>query len=572
MVVTAARRAGPASPRPSVRQSPALRLGEVALAALAGVLIACLMHWPIPIHLGSDVPRDLGDPLTQAWQVAWGGHALLHQPLDYFQANDFWPLKDPLAFSDALVGYSPAGMIGSGPHAAVVRYDVLFLFAYALAFFGAYLLARELGAGRIGAAVAGAAFAYAPWRLEQDGHLHVISSGGIPLALFLLVRGYRRASPLMVAAGWVVVTWQVSLGFTLGLQLLYLLCLLGAVAALLIWRNRLPLPPRSVLVATAAGVALTAAVSAALAVPYTQVLDRHPEAKRTLAQVSSLSPPLKAFAAAPPENLIWGNATEGVRNDLRWVPEMSMFPGVAIVALALAGLFWRGAPRGLRIGLGVAAAVVWLLSLGIHGGGPWPYRLLYEVLPGWQGIRVPGRLMTLTSLALALLAAFGAERIVSSRRAPATALGVALVAVVLLEGSGFGIGERGAAVAGPAHPTVPSEPAGQVGAAAPQAHLPLDTLDSRKYLLWSTDGFPELVNGRGSFKPAEFKRLEAQLASFPDARSAAVLQRMGVRTVILHPSFVAGTPWAAWRTRPVTGLPLRREERGGVVLYHVLPR
>ncbi|MFL5827250.1 MAG: hypothetical protein ACJ76V_12065, partial [Thermoleophilaceae bacterium] len=138
MVVTAARPAGPASPRPSVRQSPALSLGEVALAALAGVLIACLMHWPIPIHLGSDVPRDLGDPLTQAWQVAWGGHALLHQPLDYFQANDFWPLKDPLAFSDALVGYSPAGMIGSGPHAAVVRYDVLFLFAYALAFFGAY--------------------------------------------------------------------------------------------------------------------------------------------------------------------------------------------------------------------------------------------------------------------------------------------------------------------------------------------------------------------------------------------------------------------------------------------------
>ena len=97
------------------------------------------------IHLGSVVPRDIGDPLAEAWQPAWGGHALLHQPLHFFDANRFWPLKDSLAFGDALIGYAPTGIIGSGPHAAMVRYDLLFLFAYALAFFGAYLLARELG-------------------------------------------------------------------------------------------------------------------------------------------------------------------------------------------------------------------------------------------------------------------------------------------------------------------------------------------------------------------------------------------------------------------------------------------
>src|SRR4051794_39147761 len=123
-----------------------VRRREITLAALAAVALAVAMHWPLPLHIGRDVPRDLGDPLPQAWQVAWGGHALLHQPLDFFQANVFWPLKNSLAFSDALAGYSPAGLIGSGPHAAIVRYDLLFLFAYALAFFGAYLLARELGA------------------------------------------------------------------------------------------------------------------------------------------------------------------------------------------------------------------------------------------------------------------------------------------------------------------------------------------------------------------------------------------------------------------------------------------
>src|SRR3989442_815734 len=100
-----------------------------------------------------------------------------------------------------------------GPATPITRREVLLvaLAACALCFCGAWLLARELGAGRAGAAVAGAAFAYAPWRLEQDGHLHVISSGGIPLALFLFIRGYRRDRAGLVLAGWLVAAWQLSL-------------------------------------------------------------------------------------------------------------------------------------------------------------------------------------------------------------------------------------------------------------------------------------------------------------------------------------------------------------------------
>ncbi len=62
-------------------------------AAFGAMAVALVMHWPLPLHLGRDVPRDLGDPLPQAWQVAWDGHALLHQPLHFFQANVFWPLR-----------------------------------------------------------------------------------------------------------------------------------------------------------------------------------------------------------------------------------------------------------------------------------------------------------------------------------------------------------------------------------------------------------------------------------------------------------------------------------------------
>jgi hypothetical protein len=561
-------------------ETASLRGRELALAALAGCLLAAAMHWPLPLHLGRDVPRDIGDPLVQAWEVAWGGHALAHQPLDYFQANTFWPLRNSLAFSEALAGYAPAGLAGGGPHAAIVRYDVLFLFAYALAFFGAYLLARELGAAPWAAGVGGAAFAYAPWRLEQDGHLHVLSSGGIPLALFLLLRGYRRGLAALVLAGWVVATWQLSLGFTLGLQLAYLLAALGAIGLVSLVRHRVR-PARALIVATAAGAAVFSLSAALLARPYLEVASDHPEAKRTQAQISGLSGPLESFIAAPEENLVWGKATEGVRDRLSSVPEQTLFPGIAIVALALAGLSAPAYPRRLRIGLAAAVLLLAFLSLGFHrhgAGSLYPYRLLYAVAPGWEGIRVPGRLMTLTSLGLALLAAAGAQRLAGSlgaraarrsARRVAWAVCATLTLAVLVEGSGFDIGGPGAwPVAGPAHPEVPPAPKGEAGA-APQLHLPLTIPANRRYVLWSTDGFPELVNGRGSFVPTSFADLELRLQQFPDRETVNLLRSLGVRTVVLHPNLAGGTPWQGAARRPVAGLGLERRRSGDLLLYGV---
>jgi hypothetical protein len=548
-----------------------VRRRELALAALGAVVAALVMHWPLPLHIGRDVPRDLGDPLPQAWQVAWDGHALLHQPLHWFQANVFYPLHNSLAFSDALLGYAPAGAIGSGPHAAIVRYDLLFLFAYALAFLGAYLLARELGAGRIGAAVAGAAFAYAPWRLEQDGHLHVLSSGGIPLALFLLVRGYRRGRGRIVLAGWLVAAWQLSLGFSLGLELAYLLALLGAGALVWAWRHGAR-PSRRVAAATAIGGLVFVALAFAMSRPYLAVGRDHPESKRTAATVAEFSGWPRMYLAPPGANTLWAGATVGQRSKLNFPPEQTLFPGLAAVLLALACLTLPGGggfPRRLRLGLAAAVLLVAWLALGFHAGSfPWPYELVYQHLPGWQSSRTPSRLNTLTSLGLALLAAGGATALAARVRRPRAraALGAVLVAVVLAEGAGFSLA---GGVHGPTHPTVPPEPAGQRGLAAPQLHLPMSREGNRRYALWSTAGFPKIVNGRASFQPALTTAIANDVAGFPDRRSVARLRALGVRTVVLHPSLAAGTSWARAASKPLSGLGLRRERRGDVVVFHV---
>ena len=41
------------------------------------IVLSVVMNWPLILHLGETIPKDLGDPLPQSWQIAWGGYALL---------------------------------------------------------------------------------------------------------------------------------------------------------------------------------------------------------------------------------------------------------------------------------------------------------------------------------------------------------------------------------------------------------------------------------------------------------------------------------------------------------------
>ena len=132
--------------------SPTLRWGEILWVVLAGVALAVITSWPLALHLPSRIAPDLGDPVRTAWEVAWVGHAMLHNPLHLFDSNAFYPHPLSLAFSDSLLGYGPAAFFGSGTVATLVRYNLLFLGIWSLCFVGSYLLARELGLRWIGAA------------------------------------------------------------------------------------------------------------------------------------------------------------------------------------------------------------------------------------------------------------------------------------------------------------------------------------------------------------------------------------------------------------------------------------
>ena len=186
-------------------------------------------------------------------------------------------------------------------------------------------------------------------------------------------------------AGWLLSAWQVSLGFTLGLQYCYLLLVLALLTLVFWWRGRLtpgpawqrqparpegesrpaagtgeevgvapeavprqrgPLLPRHLLGVTLVGLAVLGAVAIYQARPYLKVAAEYPTAKRTLREVETYSAGPAALFAASSENRVWGSATAGVRAKVNSKNESVFFPGGLILVLAVIGLAAGGRTPG----------------------------------------------------------------------------------------------------------------------------------------------------------------------------------------------------------------------------------
>jgi hypothetical protein len=555
---------------------------EWTLACIAAIALAVAMTWPTLRYPQYELPQDIWDPTLQAWQMAWSGHILLTDPAQLYDSNAFYPSHWSFAFSDGLLGYAPFGMIGTGPAAAILRYNIVFVLAHALAALGAYALVRQLGAGRTGAAVAGVSYAYAPWLLAQSGHLHVLSNGGIPLAFAMLARGHGwslrrghrpgRRHAGWAAAGWITAAWQLSLGFGIGLVFAYVLGAVAVVVAVVCLTRRIWFG-RTLFLADLFGGALFAATGGLLAIPFFEVAEENPNAVRSLAEIDFFSPPWRGFFTAPAESRIWGAAHAPIRAALPWDPEMTLLPGFILIGLALAGLFLSIWTLRARLALLAAVAVSAILAMGTRFfGGKVTYIPLFEHLPGWDGLRTPGRLVLWTTLLLGVLAAGAVsafvERVedVSAQRLPpwpgpwlrlATLIPLLLVLVEGLNST--------------PHAMVPAQPAAMRSVEGPLLVLPSDQPTDQNVMLWSTTRFQPIVNGGSGFTPATLDETRKVASTFPDAASIDYLRRVGVRNVIILRDRVAHTPWEATVDLPVDTLGIQRQDIGDAVVYRLSP-
>ncbi len=554
--------------------------GEASLVVAGSFALAVVLTWPAMKHPTRTIPHDLVDSALMGWEARWGAHALLHQPGRLFDANAFYPDALSYAFSDTLLGFWPLGLLGNGPSGAALAINLIYLLAFALPAIGGYALARQLGANAWGALVAGLASAYAPWRLTQLSHLHVISTGGILLALAMLARGHgysirhgwrpqeRRLG--WIVAGWLVAAGQMTIGFGSGLVFAYVLGAIGVVALILWWRRwrGRGAVGRGIVLANLGGGLVFGVVSLLMARPYLMVLEQHPYARRSINELGYFSPWPHSFIVGPGESLLWQADPLHLRSTVGLPGEMALLCGFTLYLLAGIGVKRTIWPRRWGVWLGIGVLFSMLLALGIRVPVIQPYRLFYE-LPGWDGLRTPGRLVVWTTVLLALLAAGAVtaftERATFTRvlERPAARRAVASLAAALVLLEGVMVVE---------HLEVPKPPGALTSAQAQQVPAPLLILPSTNefdalVMLWSTDGFPPMVNGLSGFTPAAQREIREGTAAFPDAASIELLRRYGVRSVVVLPDRISGTPWEGVPDRPVDGLGITRTEFDGAIVF-----
>lgn len=547
-----------------------------------GLALTLAFCWPIVRDLRSTVLFDLGDPLLQTWELAWLRHFLFNGG-EFWTANIFSGAENNFAFTDSLLGYLPFSLIGGdGQHGAILRYNVVYLFATTLAFAGGYALVRQLGASWHAAALGAVMFTWAPWRLAHAHHLNVLSTGGIALAMFALARGHgfslrhgfrpELGKPGWVVAGWLIAAWQISLGFATGLPFVYAMGLITlAIAVGLVLRRRMV--TRRLVIVNVVGATLFFSVTYLMTIPYRRVVELY-QFTRTWADIQNFSPPPQGLVTSSHFSWLWSDTAL-----TRWTWEMEpapwekwIFPGFVLLLFAVLGLVVSVWPRRVRIWFGVSAVVTGIFALGssfFHG--TFTYQLVWKYLPGWEALRTPGRLILWTTLLLTVLAAGAVTRLaqtLADRRIQSPAKRRLLSLVMVLPALGALL--ESVPVYPYAHP--PELPAGlrqefERHSDGPILVLPMDVIGDSIPMLWSTSGFPLLANGNSGNYPKPWVEMSVATKAFPSSRSIETLEKHGVRKVVVVKSLLDKTPYRRSLTRSVDGLPVTRVDRGDVVVF-----
>ncbi len=355
------------------------------------LLVAIAFTWPLAAGLTRDIPWDLGDSLLNAWILAWDADHLLRflsgdlsALKGFWNANIFHPEPLTLAYSEHLFAqavqilpvYALTGNI-------ILSYNLLFLSTFVLSGLGTYLFVREVTGNARAAFVAGAIYAFAPYRVPQFAHLQVISSQWMPFALYGLRRYFETSRYLPLAgAGAALIAQNLSNGyFLLFFSPMAAAYVAFEIATRRVWRDL------SVWIALSATAVAVALLTLPFLWPYLE-LRRLGFPNRALSEVAAYSADFYSYWTAPPESHVWGRAMRAFPK-----PEGDLFPTLTALFLAAIGLAssarsaWNisiGSARAVRglnvlvyLLLGIFAAYMVLLLLvftgsRIDGIGPLP--------------------------------------------------------------------------------------------------------------------------------------------------------------------------------------------------------
>ena len=177
----------PAVPPPRPPNSTLLLRAVADICLFWGLTF--VMTYPQIRVLDRGVSMDIGDPLLSTWRLSWFAHQLPRDPAHLFDGNIFYPEKNTLAFSDAMLvpSLTVAPLLWLGVH-QLLAYNLLLLSGFALSGAAMFLLVRSLTQHTGAALVAGFVFAFLPYRYMHYAHLELQMAQWMPLCLWAFHR------------------------------------------------------------------------------------------------------------------------------------------------------------------------------------------------------------------------------------------------------------------------------------------------------------------------------------------------------------------------------------------------
>jgi hypothetical protein len=493
------------------------------------MVLTAVVTYPQFLNISGTVHDD-GDPLLNAWALAWVAHQLPFAPARLFDANIFYPERHTLAFSETLIVpaviVAPLRWLGAGP---LLLHNIVLLSGFIVSGTGVALLVRSLTGNGAAGLIAGLVFALLPYRTDHYPHLQLQQTQCLPFAFWafhrLLKTGRMVDGVLFGAftAGQVLSCMYYGVFLVPYMAVVCGALLIGARA----WDRR-----RLLALAVAASIAAVAVIPVGNA----YLNARRVVGERSTEDVARGSATVGNYLGPPTENLLYGRLLKPFA-----ASERRLFPGFLAMVLALVAL-WprRQSSRALpqsnypitRLPTDQIAAyalgllVAFDLSLGFNG---FSYRMLYEYVLPFRGLRIPARMGVIAGFSLAVLAGFGVARLSPGRRWIPIVIG----ALMMLEYANrpFRLVEI---------PTTPPESYVDLledvddSPTAPIFEFPASPVDDPTYMYFSTFHWQRLVNGYSGFFPPTYSRLVQSMAHFPNEASITAIKRRGTRYLLVH--------------------------------------
>ncbi|HEX2849221.1 MAG TPA: hypothetical protein VHN98_01655 [Acidimicrobiales bacterium] len=534
-------------PRGGSRQHTLLRLAAAPATVDAGVALlfgalACLWWWPLPLHVrDAQLEWPVIDPAYNEWILAWGRHALLHDPRHFFDANMFYPHPFVLAWGDNLFALTLLSIPLAAAAGTVGAHNLLVLGSTAASGFTTYLLARRVVGPRSAAVVAGVLFSFAWFRVAEWTHLQILSTQWIPLVFLAAERLRDRVTPartaLLALSVWLVLATNVYLAVFTAIAF-------GVFVVMLLATRRLTV---RALVSCAIGWAVAGSAALPLYLPSLRY-QRAIGITRSLA-AQELPATLRDYLPWPPPGSV-GRALAGqAAVPVSGWHALSLVAGVLAASAVVLAVARR---RGPWLAVAPYAAIAALAAASSLGPAiRWHARPLvdnpvflaeYHLVPGASVLRVPGRWSLMVAFALALVAAAAVAALSARwRRGPRVALAVVILVLIAVElvPSRFALHSSYALADFPEEQWLADQPGTdavlQLPISADNAAYETQVIEARRMLL-STYHWKRRVSGAVSptFPPAypEDARLLADLPSDPAALD--LLRSWHVRWVVFR--------------------------------------